>query len=57
MSGLMSGFGSVRVQAFCRVLVECAGQSGCNEDDRYGKKEAGTGEHSRHFNNKINIHK
>ncbi len=29
MSGLISGFGSVRVQAFCRVLVECAGQSGC----------------------------
>ncbi len=29
----------------------------CNEDDRYGKKEAGTGEHLRHFNNKINKHK
>ncbi len=29
----------------------------CNEVDRYGKKEAGTGEHSRHFNNKINKHK
>ncbi len=29
----------------------------CNEDDRYGKKEAGTGEHSTHFNNKINKHK
>ncbi len=29
----------------------------CNEDYRYGKKEAGTGEHSTHFNNKINKHK
>ncbi len=29
----------------------------CNEVSRYGKKEAGTGEHSRHFNNKINKHK
>ncbi len=29
----------------------------CNKDDRYGKKEAGTGEHLRHFNNKINQHK
>ncbi len=26
----------------------------CNEVDRYGKKEAGTGEHLTHFNNKIN---
>ncbi len=29
----------------------------CNEVSRYGKKEAGTGEHSRHFNNKINKRK
>ncbi len=29
----------------------------CNEVDRYGKKEAGTGEHLTHFNNKINKHK
>ncbi len=29
----------------------------CNEVDRYGKKEAGTGEHLRHFNNKINKYK
>ncbi len=29
----------------------------CNEVDIYGKKEAGTGEHLRHFNNKINKHK
>ncbi len=29
----------------------------CNEDDRYGKKEAGTGEHVTHFNNKIKKHK
>ncbi len=29
----------------------------CNEVDRYGKKEAGTGEHLRHFNNKINNYK
>ncbi len=29
----------------------------CNEVSRYGKKEAGTGEHSTHFNNKINKHK
>ncbi len=28
-----------------------------NEVDRYGKKEAGTGEHFTHFNNKINKHK
>ncbi len=33
------------------------GNTICNEDDRYGKKEAGTGEHLRHFNNKINKHK
>ncbi len=36
------------------VCVLCAE---CNKDDRYGKKEAGTGEHLRHFNNKINQHK
>ncbi len=29
----------------------------CNEVDRYGKKEAGTGEHLTHVNNKINKHK
>ncbi len=29
MSELISGFVSVRVQAFCRALVDCAGQSGC----------------------------
>ncbi len=29
----------------------------CNEVSRYGKKEAGTGEHLTHFNNKINKHK
>ncbi len=29
----------------------------CNEVDRYGKKEAGTGKHLTHFNNKINKHK
>ncbi len=29
----------------------------CNKVDRYGKKEAGTGEHLTHFNNKINKHK
>ncbi len=29
----------------------------CNAVRRYGKKEAGTGEHSTHFNNKINKHK
>ncbi len=29
----------------------------CNEVSRYGKKEAGTGEHLPHFNNKINKHK
>ncbi len=29
----------------------------CNEDSRYGKKEAGTGEHLKDFNNKINKHK
>ncbi len=28
----------------------------CNAVDIYGKKEAGTGEHLRHFNNKINKH-
>ncbi len=28
----------------------------CNAVSRYGKKEAGTGEHSTHFNNKINKH-
>ncbi len=28
----------------------------CNEVSRYGKKEAGIGEHLRHFNNKINKH-
>ncbi len=28
-----------------------------NEDDIYGKKEAGTGEHLNTFNNKINKHK
>ncbi len=28
----------------------------CNEVDRYGKKEAGTGEHLNTFNNKINKH-
>ncbi len=27
----------------------------CNEVDRYGKKEAGTGEHLRHFNKKIQM--
>ncbi len=31
-------------------------QHQCNAVDRYGKKEAGTGEHLRHFNNKINKH-
>ncbi len=31
-------------------------QHQCNEVDRYRKKEAGTGEHLRHFNNKINKH-
>ncbi len=30
---------------------------GCNEVRKYGKKEAGTGEHLTHFNNKINKHK
>ncbi len=29
----------------------------CNEVSRYGKKEARTGEHLTHFNNKINKHK
>ncbi len=29
----------------------------CNTVRRYGKKEAGTGEHLIHFNNKINKHK
>ncbi len=29
----------------------------CNEDDRYGKKEVGTGEHVTHFNNKLKKHK
>ncbi len=29
----------------------------CNKVDWYGKKEAGTGEHLTHFNNKINKHK
>ncbi len=29
----------------------------CNEVRKYGKKEAGTGEHLTHFNNKINKHK
>ncbi len=29
----------------------------CNEVSRYGKKEAGTGEHLTYFNNKINKHK
>ncbi len=28
----------------------------CNEVSKYGKKEAGTGEHLTHFNNKINKH-
>ncbi len=28
----------------------------CNAVSRYGKKEAGTGENSKHFNNKINKH-
>ncbi len=28
----------------------------CNAVDKYGKKEAGTGEHLTHFNNKINKH-
>ncbi len=35
---------------FCLVVY-------CNEVSRYGKKEAGTGEHLTHFNNKINKHK
>ncbi len=32
-------------------------QHQCNKVDRYGKKEAGTGEHLTHFNNKINKYK
>ncbi len=42
------------------VLTFCTRQNAqciCNEVDIYGKKEAGTGEHLRHFNNKINKHK
>ncbi len=35
----------------------CFRSHNCNEVRKYGKKEAGTGEHLTHFNNKINKHK
>ncbi len=43
----------------CGFLLKWLDFTECtwNEVDRYGKKEAGTGEHLRHFNNQINKHK
>ncbi len=41
----------------CESQQSCLFVGDCNEVSRYRKKEAGTGEHSTHFNNKINKHK
>ncbi len=37
-----------------RFISASTGLMQCNADDRFGKKEAGTGEHSNTFNNQIN---
>ncbi len=46
--------GSVRNEYFYLLITRV---DKCNEVRKYGKKEAGTGEHLTRFNNKINKHK
>ncbi len=57
MAARSGGAGAKEEQVGRKTRCRAPGSRQCNEVSRYGKKEAGTGEHSTHFNNKINKHK